>query len=156
MIVLTCREGYRGPDWDGPIVRPTRNWESVILPSESKEDIFSDVQSFLNKEERDWYASKGECLPLCSDRSVSDGRYSSSAGVSWIESSSTPRAESRYFLHGPPGAGKTTLGMSLGPKHYQYADIKQSPRWQANLVWTFTASTLVQLGKPIVTFTATS
>jgi hypothetical protein len=50
--------------WQGPIRRPTRSWDTVILPTAVKEDLLTDVKEFMSDEEKEWYASKGEFAAL--------------------------------------------------------------------------------------------
>jgi hypothetical protein len=51
-------------DWKGPISRPSRPWDSVILPEGVKESLLKDVKDFISEEETAWYVSKGECMYL--------------------------------------------------------------------------------------------
>lgn len=48
--------------WSGPLRRPTRAWESVILPTADKEKLLKDVEHLVSEDEKAWYASKGTCL----------------------------------------------------------------------------------------------
>jgi chaperone BCS1 len=52
--------------WSGPLRRPARPWDSVILPAMVKENLLLDVKEFMSKAEKAWYASKGE-LTVCSE-----------------------------------------------------------------------------------------
>lgn len=82
--MLTYRNSYGEPSWDGPLQRPIRKWDSVMLPVESKEDILEDVEDFLTDTERDWYAAKGEYISLRANWRPADCRYSASTWVGYL------------------------------------------------------------------------
>jgi chaperone BCS1 len=46
--------------WYDPISRPSRRWNSVLLPGSIKDDLLKDVAAFLSDEEQEWYAERGE------------------------------------------------------------------------------------------------
>ena len=50
--------------WAGPLRRPARPWDSVILPAMVKENLLLDVKEFMSNAEKTWYASKGEYVDV--------------------------------------------------------------------------------------------
>jgi hypothetical protein len=50
---------YNG-NWYYPIARPTRSWDSIVLPADQKDEIPRDVECLLSEEEKTWYAARGE------------------------------------------------------------------------------------------------
>eukprot|EP00029_Vermamoeba_vermiformis_P014143 TRINITY_DN9273_c0_g1_i1.p1 TRINITY_DN9273_c0_g1~~TRINITY_DN9273_c0_g1_i1.p1 ORF type:complete len:414 (+),score=45.94 TRINITY_DN9273_c0_g1_i1:155-1396(+) len=69
--------------WSKSIVKRKRTMESVILPSDLKEQLLDDVNNFLGKETSRWYAT--HCIPY----------------------------KRSYLLYGPPGTGKTSTITAL-------------------------------------------
>ena len=57
LILTLGRPSSHG--WSGPVRRPARAWESVILPAMVKEKLLHDVEEFISADEKAWYASKG-------------------------------------------------------------------------------------------------
>lgn len=55
---MRCRP--KVANWEGPVVRPTRPWKSVILPGTVKDDLLKDVKNFVSEDEKTWYASRGK------------------------------------------------------------------------------------------------
>ena len=40
--------------------RPVRPWDSVILPEGVKERLLEDVEKFISKKGKEWYAKRGK------------------------------------------------------------------------------------------------
>lgn len=51
--------------WYPPIARPSRSWNSIILPESKKDEILKDVECFLSDVEKAWYASRGKWNTTC-------------------------------------------------------------------------------------------
>jgi len=72
--------------WVEEGLHPSRSLESVIMPPKIREDLVKDAQAFLEPGAREWYTAKGVPYRRC------------------------------YFLHGPPGTGKSSFVRALAGK----------------------------------------
>lgn len=69
--------------WMKVATRPSRAMDTIVLDSNEKQRVLSDITEYLAQETRQWYASRG--IPY----------------------------RRGYLFHGPPGTGKTSLSFAL-------------------------------------------
>lgn len=69
--------------WQQVARRPVRSMRTVVLDSEKKHEVLSDINEYLHPATLEWYASRG--IPF----------------------------RRGYLFHGPPGTGKTSFSFAL-------------------------------------------
>ena len=50
-----------GGRWCPPVTRPTRDWDSIILPETTKDDLLRDIKNFFSDKGKNFYAARGRC-----------------------------------------------------------------------------------------------
>nr|XP_036583943.1 mitochondrial chaperone bcs1 [Colletotrichum truncatum]KAF6793202.1 mitochondrial chaperone bcs1 [Colletotrichum truncatum] len=83
ITVRTTKNQYGQEAWDTTILRPIRPLETVHFDEQTKKDLVSDIETYLDPATRNFYTERG--IPY----------------------------RRGFLLYGPPGTGKTSLSLAL-------------------------------------------
>ncbi|KAI0126295.1 P-loop containing nucleoside triphosphate hydrolase protein [Xylariales sp. AK1849] len=86
ITVRASRSQYHHESWDTTILRPIRPLDTVHMDKQTKGELVSDIDNYLEPSTRRFYTARG--IPY----------------------------RRGYLLHGPPGTGKTSLSLALAGK----------------------------------------